>query len=217
MLHLSEIWDILQTNMQKGRWISLKDIYQVVENNWNLDVEDFEPQSPSSDSPKWKRNVRNVLQYRKGTGEILWDSGKGYLIASVYTYASVLQTPKAIDLNEPAEAIRTQCTIYRVLRDTALAREIKAIHNNKCQICGNSLQLGNGALYAEAHHIKPLGSPHNGPDVRGNILCVCPNHHVLLDYGAIKLDVSSMRFCAEHCAESIYTDYHNSLLFGKIR
>ena len=30
-----------------------------------LDSEDYEPQQPTSDIPKWKRNVRNVLQYRK--------------------------------------------------------------------------------------------------------------------------------------------------------
>ena len=40
-------------------------------------------------------------------------------------------------------------------------------------------------LYAEGAHIKPLGKPHNGPDEVENILCLCPNHHVLFDRGAI--------------------------------
>ena len=48
-------------------------IYQIVEQYSNLDAEDFEPQFLTSDIPKWKRNVRNVLQYRKKTGEIRWD------------------------------------------------------------------------------------------------------------------------------------------------
>ena len=30
-----------------------------------------------------------------------------------------------------------------------------------------------------------LGSPHNGPDAEGNLLCLCPNHHVLFDNGAL--------------------------------
>jgi putative restriction endonuclease len=41
--------------------------------------------------------------------------------------------------------------------------------------------------YAEAAHVRPLGAPHNGPDTPDNILCLCPNHHVLLDYGGVAL------------------------------
>jgi hypothetical protein len=66
--------------MPRGHWVSLEEIYQVVEKHWNLDAEDFHPQSPTSDIPKWKRNVRNVLQYRKSTGEILWDREARYLL-----------------------------------------------------------------------------------------------------------------------------------------
>jgi len=69
--------------MPRERWISVDEIYQMVERYGNLDVEDFEPQSPTSDIPKWKRNVRNVLQYRKdrkGTGEIQWDGDARYLL-----------------------------------------------------------------------------------------------------------------------------------------
>ena len=42
--------------------------------------------------------------------------------------------------------------------------------------------------YAEGAHIRPLGYPHDGPDVLGNVLCLCPNDHVRFDYGAIWLD-----------------------------
>ena len=80
MIHLPEIWDIIQRRTPRGRWISLEEIYQMVERYGNLDTEDFEPQSPTSDIPKWKRNVRNVLQYRKATGEIRWDEDTRYLL-----------------------------------------------------------------------------------------------------------------------------------------
>lgn len=66
--------------MPRERWISLDEIYQMIERYGNLDIEDFEPQSPTSDIPKWKRNVRNVLQYREGTGEIQWDGDTRYLL-----------------------------------------------------------------------------------------------------------------------------------------
>jgi hypothetical protein len=69
----------------------------------------------------------------------------------------VALTPEASDKNEPEEeAVRSLCTVYRILRDTQLAREIKYIHNYQCQVCHREgLQLKDGKLYAEVHHIKP--------------------------------------------------------------
>ena len=78
MTRLPEIWDCIRNNLPKGQWIALGDIYSLIEKNINLDEEDYEWQSPTSDIPKWKRNVRNVLQYRKGTGEIEWDGHGSY-------------------------------------------------------------------------------------------------------------------------------------------
>lgn len=78
MTHLPEIWKCLKSKLPRGKWIDLQTIYSVVEKNLSLDKEDFEPQSPTSDIPKWMRNVRNVLQYRKGTGEVEWDSAGNY-------------------------------------------------------------------------------------------------------------------------------------------
>lgn len=76
MTHLPEIWDCIVSKLPKRQWIILDDIYTLIESNLNLDSEDHEWQSPGSGIPKWKRNVRNVLQYRKRNGEIEWD-GKG--------------------------------------------------------------------------------------------------------------------------------------------
>jgi len=78
MIRLPEIWDIVQTRIPRGQWVSLNEIYQTVTQYGNLDDENFEPQSPSSDLPKWKRNVRNVLQYRKRNGQIKWDGEANY-------------------------------------------------------------------------------------------------------------------------------------------
>jgi hypothetical protein len=80
MIHLPEVWNIITTHIPKGLWISLDDIYQIVKRYGNLDDEEFEPQCPTSSIPKWKRNVRNVLQYRKGKGEIKWDGNASYLL-----------------------------------------------------------------------------------------------------------------------------------------
>jgi putative restriction endonuclease len=77
-------------------------------------------------------------------------------------------------------------TVSRVIRDTAKSREIKALYDHTCQICGIRLE-GPAGPYAEAAHIRPLGAPHNGPDAYGNLLCLCPNHHVLFDLGAFTI------------------------------
>ncbi|RYU79700.1 YDG/SRA domain-containing protein [Hymenobacter persicinus] len=78
-------------------------------------------------------------------------------------------------------------TAARLVRDTRVMRRVKDLYEYHCQVCGN--QLANGRkLYAEAAHVQPLGSPHHGPDTLNNLLCLCPNHHVLLDMGAWSLE-----------------------------
>lgn len=120
------------------------------------------------------------------------------------------RTPIAIDIEDPSQAERVKQETYRILRDTQLAREVKESNKYRCQICGQVLKLNDDKPYAEAHHIKPLGAPHNGPDVSGNILCVCPNDHVRLDYGAIKLDETYLKGIGKE-----YIDYHNENIFRK--
>jgi putative restriction endonuclease len=75
---------------------------------------------------------------------------------------------------------RRRFTTTRMVRSTAVGEWVKQLHDFTCQICGTRLVTMAGA-YAETCHIKPLGRPHNGPDVPENILCLCPNCHVLLD------------------------------------
>ena len=55
MTRLPKIWDIIKRYMPKDEWLSLQDVYDLVSRHCQLDDEDFEPQSPSSDLPKWKR------------------------------------------------------------------------------------------------------------------------------------------------------------------
>lgn len=124
------------------------------------------------------------------------------------------QSPQAADLlEEPDETKRASAQVLRIIRDTEIARRVKLIHNYRCQICGDSIFLGNKGQYAEAHHIKPLGGKHRGPDVVENILCVCPNHHVLLDYGAVVIEKSQLRLAAGHSISDAYIQYHNTVIY----
>jgi len=115
----------------------------------------------------------------------------------------IRRTPTSIDLAAPEgqheddQPRRRFTETYRILRDTALARTLKEIHDDCCQVCGETLELRDGARYSEAHHIKPLGRPHYGPDIEGNILVLCPNHHALCDLRAIELDLKGLNAWCE--------------------
>jgi len=125
-------------------------------------------------------------------------------------FDSPKSTPIAVDINEPDRTESHLVTTYRVLRDTALARRIKADNDHKCQICDERILLGEDNPYAEAHHVRPLGSPHNGPDHPGNIVCVCPNCHVKLDYGAIEIDQMIFKNVLPE-----FIQYHNEVIRKK--
>lgn len=65
-----------------------------------------------------------------------------------------------------------------------------------------------GKYYSEVHHIKPLGQQHNGPDSKDNMICVCPNHHTVLDFFALRLDISLLQ-ANKHTLNPVYIAYHN--------
>ena len=102
---------------------------------------------------------------------------------------------------------RTLSVTERIVRDTALAKSVKEEADYRCGLCSTRIVLGPGQPYAESHHVKPLGFPHSGPDVRDNVLCVCPNCHVHLDYGAVKLDPDR-----HPTISSEFIRYHNAVI-----
>ena len=111
---------------------------------------------------------------------------------------------------------RIKQTTYRLVRDTAISREIKRLYEFRCQVCGVRLATEPGAFYAEAHHIQPLGGEYKGPDVRENILCLCPNHHALFDYFAIHLDPAKLRLNKHPLGQTFIAYHNNRVKEGKI-
>ncbi len=75
----------------------------------------------------------------------------------------------------------------RIVRDTLTSEAVKEAHQHICQTCSTRLERPGGA-YAQAAYIRPLGRPHNGPDTADNILCLCPNCHVLFDGWAFAIE-----------------------------
>jgi putative restriction endonuclease len=120
--------------------------------------------------------------------DVWHDTGQaGYLI---WRFRLLRADDAALPVPAPTGAIpdlptaRSAETVQRIVRSTVTALKVKQLYNYRCQVCGLVLVTPAG-LYAEAAHIRPLGRPHDGPDVESNILCLCPNHHVLFDSGAI--------------------------------
>jgi predicted restriction endonuclease len=117
-------------------------------------------------------------------------------------------TPPANDVPDGLPA-KIKLTVNRFIRDTKTSRKIKGLYKCRCQVCGKRLEIQPGMFYAEAHHLKPLGGEHKGPDVQDNILCLCPNHHALFDYFAIPLDPAKLRL-NKHNLRQLFVDYHNA-------
>ena len=79
-------------------------------------------------------------------------------------------------------ADRRESTTDTIVRDPANVLAIKRLYDHQCQACGTRVETAAGP-YAEAAHIRPLGHPHDGPDVLANMLCLCANCHAAFDRG----------------------------------
>lgn len=163
------------------------------------------------------------------------ESGDG--IRTVRTEDIVqLEAVESPDRKEPASDLanpdpdRVETTRSRVIRNTALTHDMKEMYDYECQVCGDTRKGPNGTKYAEAHHIRPLGQPHEGPDEPENILILCPNHHADFDYGRLVVDPETFRishayeddvdgstlFVADaHEPREDYLVYHNEAIAGE--
>lgn len=87
--------------------------------------------------------------------------------------------------------LKRTLTVQRVIRDSVIGKAQKQRYQYECQVCGTTIELPNGKRYAEAHHLRPVGKPHNGKDGFPNTIVVCPQHHAMFDLGAIAIEPES--------------------------
>ncbi len=113
------------------------------------------------------------------------------------------------DDNEES-TIRVIREIEIILRKKNLVDKIKKLYYNTCQLCETQVVIGENKYYSEVHHIIPLGKPHNGVDSLENMVCVCPNCHIELDFKAIPLNEDMLKQ-TRHTISSKSIEYHNSL------
>jgi predicted HNH restriction endonuclease len=193
------------------------------------------------DNHNQEAKIRQVLQQLRDDGEVdFLDDGEyaleGLDEANLSAEAKAA-VDEAADRNETAEQVRqqadgrgsdeparTQRVVDELVRDDTLVRELKSLYDSTCQLCGAQRRQGPDTLYAECHHVKPLGDPHRGPDTKPNLLVLCPNHHVDFDYGMVRVDPRSLAVThaydstvhaeleTRHEVGGTYLQYHNTTI-----
>ncbi|WP_083940169.1 HNH endonuclease [Saccharomonospora saliphila] len=106
---------------------------------------------------------------------------------------------------------RAATTVQRVVRSSGVVRLVKEWHAHRCQICALRIELPGGAYYSEGAHIHAVGAPYNGPDVTSNVLCLCPNCHIMFDNGAIVLDDELTIIRHGHAVGFLRTDERHAI------
>ena len=156
-----------------------------------------------------EQTLSKILQQLRNSGEIEF-LGKGK-----YQLLDSRIHPSSSEAQDLSPAKRERIFHNRIVRDAKQARELKRRYRFHCQICECRLELKAG-FYCEAHHIRPLGQPHNGPDTECNIIIVCPNHHTLLDFAAVPINLKALKL-NRHEIEPEFVKFHNMELFENRR
>ncbi|WP_128478353.1 HNH endonuclease [Halorussus pelagicus] len=144
----------------------------------------------SIDADQWEyRGMVDVVsfEYKPRDGRYIYE----FLLKPVEEQTETHSNFDVDDSEQPTDfrqSSRTQTTVSRIIRNTQIVKELKNRYEHTCQVCGDQRRGNDGEPYAEGHHIRPLGQPHNGKDEKSNILILCPNHHADFDYGRIKID-----------------------------
>lgn len=143
------------------------------------------PASPFAPQAGYRRavlfRVEDHWRDRGLSGHVIWRFRLVKMATNPSTSLHLAESQSAYHV-----APRQETTLLRIVRDTQQAKRVKDLYSYHCQVCDVRLE-GSAGPYAEAAHIRPLGAPHDGPDSLDNLLCLCPNHHVLFDYGAFAI------------------------------
>ena len=121
---------------------------------------------------------------------------------------------------QPGTPSTTSAVVTRYIRDSRYGKELKVLYEYKCMFCDALIKRPHDTPYVETCHVKPLNE--KGPDAKNNLLILCPNHHVELDFGAVTIDPDTMtllhidstnplngkRIITKHKVDKSYLEFH---------
>lgn len=129
-------------------------------------------------------------------------------VGSEMSEQAYMETVAGYTSSEPPE-VQEQLT-KRIKRDRKLGLSLKALYQGRCQVCDFTFLKKDGTPYSEAAHIRPISLLEANLDVKDNLLVLCPNHHKMLDHGALKIEIDP----ASHTLVSV-TDLESKPLRDK--
>src|SRR5688572_21027056 len=97
---INTLWTVLMNHIPIGQWLNIGALYNLVEENFNaFTADDLQPVTAHNNEPKWHRNLRNALQRKRESGEILYDGNANYRIDRPYLWRMLKEATN--NLNEP--------------------------------------------------------------------------------------------------------------------
>ena len=167
-------------NLQKP--ISLKEFLD----EYAEDIKDFTGSFYTKDLKVAQKYLSEIpISVYQKLNEFLKNNGEQFDIT--YNSTDAISDGR-LDLGESLPD-RYETVLTRIYRDTKIVRALKQEYKDVCQICGKTIFISENKNYSEGHHIKPLGGIHCGPDIKENIIVLCPNHHTEFDYGIIAISI----------------------------
>jgi 5-methylcytosine-specific restriction enzyme A len=109
-----------------------------------------------------------------------WDTGQCVLTRGA--------SPKFVDQfsfpPQPMQAVgRRSVSGHAFVRNPDIRRRVLQRAEGRCEWCEESgFVMADGRVYLETHHVVPLSE--DGPDIEGNVVALCPNHHREAHHGA---------------------------------
>ncbi len=192
----SVIWETIRNRIPRDVWMDTKAIYALVESAIPLSREDLEPVTDYDSTPKWRRDVRHVLHYRKGTEEMYRGKRGAYMLPSAegergrMTRSRIPSTTSdeggEIPFSLAASKDTRQTTLEARTGQQAFRLSVERRYGRMCAVCGLDI-----VEMLEAAHLRECwedGSfdPRNG-------LILCRNHHSALDSGLFAFEPPTNR------------------------
>lgn len=180
-----------QQSISDGVYPSVKDAYP------GLCNDDFlcsEAHDTGRDYPEWKHIVREALYQLADNPDSRVHRVKQRGVWQFDALDGGLAEPdNQLEVSEgnPTPG-RYRGLSSTVERDQQLVNDLKELYGDMCQVCGDRRLKSPTAGFSHVHHLKPLGRPHNGPDVPENVVVVCPNHHEDFENGMLTVDPQTL-------------------------